>query len=443
MNFHERTTLRVNQQGRLEIGGIDSIDLAREFSTPLYVYDGAYIRRMMSVYRDALKEYEGGGRIYYASKAFSCMGMYALAKGEGLGADVVSGGELFTALKGGMPAEDLCLHGNNKLPREIEEGLDAKVGCFVVDSLYEADLLEEGAKRRNMRQKVLLRINPGVEAHTHAYVQTATPDSKFGFSVANGSAERMLAELLSRPHLDVWGFHCHIGSQIFEKESFVLAAEKCLAFAHDMKERLGFVLRELNLGGGLGVYYAEGDRCIEPEGYRVYLEALFEGVKRGCERYGLTLPRIDLEPGRSIVAEAGITLYTVGSVREIPGIRKYLAVDGGMFEAPRYALYGSKYTAVLANRAAETPTERVAIAGKCCESGDLLGVDFLLPAAKTGDLIALFSTGAYHYSMASHYNRNLIPPAVLAEGGRAEYLILPECYEDLTARDVIPKSLRK
>ena len=441
--IHTRDTLKINHAGHLEIGGADCVDLAQQFGTPLYVLDEEYIRRMMRVYRDTIaEEYDGNGLVLYASKAFSCKAIYAIAGQEDIGVDVVSGGELYTALQAGFPAEKMTLHGNNKLPHEICEALDCCVGMIVIDAQSEADLIEREAASRGIVQDVLIRINPGVEAHTHAYVQTATPDSKFGFSVANGAAEEMTAYVLSKPHLHLKGYHCHIGSQIFEKQSFVLAVEKNLAFMAQMKAKLGFEAEALNMGGGFGIWYAEGDAMIGTDGYAAYLRALLNTVKEGCEKLGLRRPYVYLEPGRSIVGEAGITLYTVGAIKEIPGIRKYIAVDGGMFDNPRYALYQSKYTAVLANRATEAPEELVAIAGKCCESGDLIGLDFELPKPRSGDILAVLSTGADNYSMASNYNRNLIPPVVLVKGGKAEYIVRPQSYEDIVRNDVIPERLR-
>lgn len=441
--IHTRDTLFVNEKGHLAIGGADCVDLAEQFGTPLYVFDERYIRRMMRIYQDTINaEYDGHGLVLYASKAFSCEAIYAIARQEGIGVDVVSGGELYTAKKAGFPAEKITMHGNNKLPHEISEALSCGVGMIVVDAHSEADLIEAEAKKRGIIQDVMIRINPGVEAHTHAYVQTATPDSKFGFSVANGAAEEMTGYVLSKPHLRLRGYHCHIGSQIFEKQSFVLAVQKNLAFMAEMKAKLGFEADSLNMGGGFGIWYAEGDAMIDVEGYADYLKALLSTIKEGCKTLGLRLPFVYLEPGRSIVGEAGITLYTVGAIKEIPGIRKYVAIDGGMFDNPRYALYQSKYTAVLANRAAEEPTELVSIAGKCCESGDLIGTDFNLPAAGTGDILAVLSTGAYNYSMASNYNRNFIPPAVLVKDGKADYIVRPQSYEDLVRNDVIPDRLK-
>ena len=441
--FHTRDTLKVNEKGHLEIGGADCTELAAQFGTPLYVFDEAYIRQMMRVYRDTIEEeYDGNGLVLYASKAFSCEAMYAVADSEGLGADVVSGGELYTAMQAGFPAKKIVMHGNNKLPYELSYALDCGVGTIVVDAAAEADFLDSIAGKREIVQDILIRINPGVEAHTHAYVQTATPDSKFGFSTQSGAAEAFTRYVLGKKHLRLAGYHCHIGSQIFEKQSFVLAVQKDLAFMAQIKRTLGFEAEVLNMGGGFGIWYTDEDAKIPPEGYREYLRALIAAVRTGCETYGLKLPFLNLEPGRSIVGEAGITLYTVGAIKEIPGIRKYLAIDGGMFDNPRFALYQSKYTAVLANRADEAPTEIVALAGKCCESGDLIGTQFNLPKAKIGDLIAVLSTGAYNYSMASNYNRNFIPAAVLVKDGSAEYIVKPQTYEDLVRNDVIPERLK-
>lgn len=440
--MNTRDTLKVNESGHLEIGGADCTELAKQYGTPLYVLDEAYIRAMMRVYRDALDKEYGNGLVLYASKAFSCTAVYAIAKQENIGADVVSGGELYTAMQAGFPAEKIYMHGNNKLPQEIAYALDCKVGVIVVDAYSEADLIDSEAKKRGIVQNVIIRINPGVEAHTHAYIQTAKTDSKFGFSIADGTAEKMTAYVLSKKSLRLCGYHCHIGSQIFEKQSFVLAAEKNLKFIAEMKQSLGFEAEILNLGGGFGIWYNDEDVKIDAEGYADYLRVLIDAVRKGCKRYGLKEPKLVIEPGRSIVGEAGITLYTVGAIKDIPNVKKYIAVDGGMFENPRYCLYQSKYTAILANRANEAPTEFVSVAGKCCESGDLIGVNMNLPEAHTGDILAVLSTGAYNYSMASNYNRNFIPPVVLVKDGKASYIVKPQTYEDLTRNDVMPDYLK-
>ena len=442
--MNERESLKINSRGHLEVGGADCVALAQEFGTPLYVFDEVYIRKMMRVFRDTLKsKYSGESKVLYASKAFSCKAIYKIAAQEGIGIDVVSGGELYTALQTDFPAKNICMHGNNKLDYEIGEALDAGIGLIVADAYSEIDKINAEAEKRGVCQSILLRINPGIEAHTHAYVQTATTDSKFGFSIQNGEAERATVYAMQYKNVKLLGYHCHIGSQIFEKQSFVLAAVKCMDFAARMHAKHSFELKTLNLGGGFGVWYTDEDKKIAPEGYAEYIEALIQAVEERAATHGLPLPTLLLEPGRSIIAEAGITLYTVGAIKEIPGVKKYVAIDGGMFENPRYALYQSKYTPILANRAEETATEIVSIAGKCCESGDIIAVDVNLPKAQSGDILAVLSTGAYNYSMAMNYNRNKVPPCVLVKEGKAEYIVRPQTYEDLVRNDVIPERLQK
>lgn len=441
--MNERATLKINAKGHLEIGGADAVDLAKEFGTPLYVFDEAHIRAMMRVYKNTIEsEYGGNGQVLYASKAFSCKAIYAVARDEGIGIDVVSGGELYTAVKAGFPAKSAYMHGNNKLESELEFALDSGIGNIVVDSFREAEILNNLAKSRNIKQNVLVRINPGIEAHTHAFVQTARTDSKFGFSVGDGAAKEIIKHVLGLENLILRGYHCHIGSQIFEKQSFVLAAEKVINFSATVKKELNFEAAEINLGGGFGVWYSGDDPKLKIADYAEYLKALINAIKSKCAEHGLKLPYLLIEPGRSIVGEAGVTLYTVGAIKDIPGVKKYVAVDGGMFDNPRYALYQSKYTVLLANRANDECTEKVSVAGKCCESGDLIAVDVPLPEAKSGDIMAVLSTGAYNYSMASNYNRNFIPAAVLVNGGKAEYIVKPQSYEDLVRNDVVPERLK-
>ena len=441
MNY--RDTLKVNAAGHLEIGGMDTTELAKKFGTPLYVLDEKYIRDMCSAYRAALEEnYAGNGLVLYASKAFSCMAIYKIADEEKIGIDVVSGGELFTALKAGFPADKIYMHGNNKLQSELAMAVENGVGCIVVDSFSELDSIDVFCERKGIVQRVLIRVNPGVEAHTHHFVQTAKTDSKFGFSLADGTAEQVSLYALSKKHLRLEGYHCHIGSQIFERESFCLAADKMLAFMAEMKMRHAFEAETLNLGGGYGIWYSEGDARYSVSDYSQYLKTVIAEVKRKACEYGLKEPYLLVEPGRSIVGEAGITLYTVGTIKDIPGVKKYVAVDGGMFENPRYALYQAKYTAVLANRANEEAAEIVSVAGKCCESGDIVCANVSLPPAKPGDLLAVLSTGAYNYSMASNYNRNLVPPVVLVRNGKADYIVKPQTYEDLIRNDVVPGYLK-
>lgn len=441
--MNERNTLKINSQGRLEIGGAEASQLAREFGTPLYVYDEDHIRNMIRAYkRTLLMEYNGNGMVFYASKAFACLAMYRIAQSEGIGVDVVSGGELYTALKAGVDPRNICMHGNNKLLSELAFAVDNNVGFIVIDSAEEADAIDSLAARKGIVQRVLIRINPGVEAHTHEYVQTARPDSKFGFGVADGSALRAVGNVLAKKHLHLSGLHCHIGSQIFEQSAFTAAAEKVMGFVRTVKDKCGYEIECVNFGGGFGVWYADGDLKLSPDDYGRYFGAIIKTVKAKAGAYGLKLPQIFIEPGRSIVGEAGITLYTVGAIKDIPGVRKYVSVDGGMFENPRYALYKSKYTALPADRAAEACTQTVTIAGKCCESGDLLIEDANLPKVHTGDILAVLTTGAYNYSMASNYNRNLIPAAVLVKDGKADCIIKRQTYDDLIKNDVIPQRLK-
>lgn len=443
MLMNERETLKINSKGHLEIGGADSVELANRFGTPLYVFDEAHIRNMMRVYKNTLEtEYGGNGQVLYASKAFSCMAIYAIAKQENIGIDVVSGGELYTALKAGFDASNIYFHGNNKLSDELELAVENEVGCIVVDSYREADILNLIAEKHNLTQSVLIRINPGIEAHTHAFVQTARTDSKFGFSVSDGAAEEMVKYILGKPNLRLKGFHCHIGSQIFEKQSFVLAAEKVMDFMADIKKKHSYNAETLNIGGGFGIWYNSEDPELKYNDYAEYLKALISAIRNKAKVHSLKEPYLVIEPGRSIVGEAGITLYTVGAIKEIRGVKKYVAVDGGMFDNPRYALYQSKYTVLLANRANEKCVEKVSVAGKCCESGDLIAVDVALPKAESGDIMAVLSTGAYNYSMASNYNRNLIPAAVLVKDGKAEYIIKHQSYDDIIRNDVVPGYLK-
>ena len=441
--MNSRKTLKANAAGHLEIGGCDALALAKEFGTPLYVYDEAYIRSMMRVFKETLnKDYAGHGNVLYASKAFSCLAMYRIANQEGIGCDAVSGGELYTALKAGFDATDIYVHGNNKTYDELVQAVEAGVGGIVIDSYREADVLDKIAADRNVKQKVLIRVNPGVEAHTHAFVQTARTDSKFGFSIRDNTALDYTKHVLSLKNLDLKGYHCHIGSQIFEKQSFSLAAQNMIEFMSTVKKEAGFEAEILNMGGGFGIYYTDEDPKFSVSDYTDYLLALINTVKEKSKELNFKLPYLLIEPGRSIVGEAGVTLYTVGSIKDIPGIRKYVAIDGGMFENPRYSLYQSKYTVIKAADVNAVNVQKVSIAGKCCESGDLIGVDIPLPEVESGDVLAVLSTGAYHYSMASNYNRNFIPQAILVKDGKAETIIKKQTFEDIVRNDVIPESLK-
>ncbi len=426
---------QINEQNHLTVGGMDTVDLAKEYGTPLYLLDENVIRENCRTYREAARRHFGADALpLYASKALCFAAMYRIAAEEGLGVDCVSGGELYTAKKAGFPAERIYFHGNNKTDRDIADALDMGVGTFVVDNIDELHALSEEACRRGMTQRILLRITPGIDPHTHRAIMTGNVDSKFGSAIVTGAAMEIVKEAIALKGIDLAGLHCHIGSQIFDIEPFSDAADIMIRFLSDIQRECGYELRELNLGGGLGVRYTEYDRPID---YAAAIGDIAAVVTGFCKTHGIPMPRVILEPGRSLVAAAGATLYTVGSVKEIPGFRTYVSVDGGMPDNPRYALYQSRYTALIANRAGDEKTERVTIAGRCCESGDLLGEDMELSPARRGDLLAVLVTGAYNYSMASHYNRLPKPPVVLIRDGKAKVAVRRETYEDLTRNDIL------
>lgn len=434
--MNQRTTLKINESGLLEIGGISCEKLAEDFGTPLYVMDQAYIENMCNAYKKALLNEYGDGMIAYASKAFSCKAIYRLVNQMGLGADAVSGGELFTAYSAGFPMEKIILHGNNKTLSELKLALELGVGYIVIDAYSEADQLDELCASLGKTQKVLIRINPGVEAHTHHFIQTANIDSKFGFSISDGGAEKIVKHVKSKTNLSLEGLHCHIGSQIFEEKSFVIAVEKMTDFYKKLKDDYNIEFNVLNLGGGFGIWYANGDSAKTYDEYANYVKIIAKSLNDCVTAKGIKKPFLILEPGRSIVGEAGLTLYTVGRIKEIKGVKNYIAIDGGMFENPRYALYQAKYTVVAPTKMNLPKNIVYSIAGKCCESGDIIAEDCTLPQIEEGDLLAVLSTGAYNYSMASNYNRNLIPPVVMVKNGVASYAVKPQTYEDLIKNDI-------
>ncbi|WP_373230428.1 diaminopimelate decarboxylase [Cohnella sp.] len=433
-------TSKINSKGHLEIGGCDVTDLAKEFGTPLYIVDEALVRQRAREFMEAFRATGLRHQVAYASKAFCVMAMCRVAEEEGMSLDVVSDGELYTALQAGFPAERIHFHGNNKTPEEIIMALEAGIGCFVADNFNELHLLNALAAEKGKRVNVLLRITPGVEAHTHDYISTGQQDSKFGFDLGNGSAFRAIETALSLPSLKVLGVHSHIGSQIFEVEGFRMAVEKVAAFAVEIRDKLDYTFTVLNLGGGFGIRYVEGDT---PLPLAVYVQAIADAIISTCSEANFPLPEVWIEPGRSIIGDAGTTLYTVGTSKDIPGVRKYIAVDGGMTDNPRPALYESKYEAVLANRANDTLNELVSVAGKCCESGDMLIWDLKLPEVQSGDLLAVFCTGAYNYAMASNYNRIRRPAVVFVKDGRADLVVARETYHNIVGNDIIPQRLQK
>ncbi|WP_018755259.1 diaminopimelate decarboxylase [Paenibacillus terrigena] len=433
-------TSQINSQGHLEIGGCDVTELKAQFGTPLYIVDEELVRKRCREYIAAFRESGLNFQVAYASKAFCVMAMCRLADEEGLSLDVVSDGELYTALQAGFPAHRIHFHGNNKTIEEIEMAIDARIGCFVVDNFIELHLLNSIAAEKAQRVNVLLRVTPGVEAHTHEYISTGQTDSKFGFDIGNGSAFVAVREASSLTNLDLLGVHSHIGSQIFEVEGFQMAVERVAQFALRVRDELNVIFKVVNLGGGFGIRYVEGDTPLQ---VAQYVKAITDGVKMHFAALGDTLPEIWVEPGRSIVGDAGTTLYTVGTSKEIPGVRKYVAVDGGMTDNPRPALYESKYEAILANRANEETVETVSIAGKCCESGDMLIWDLDLPKVNSGDLLAVACTGAYNYAMASNYNRIRRPSVVFAKDGQADIVVARESFDNIVGNDMIPERMKK
>lgn len=407
--------------------------LAAEFGTPLYVYDEATIRARCRAYRTALaSHYLAPAEVSYASKAFLCTAMAQLAAQEELGLDVVSGGELHTALRAGFPIERIHFHGNNKSPAELIAALEAGVGRIVVDNFFELETLGRLATERDVTAAVWLRLSPGVDVHTHEYRKTGLLDSKFGFPMSTGHAADAARQALAHPHLALVGLHAHIGSQILEIQPFLQTVEALLDFAAELAPH-GFALRELSPGGGLGVRYIPSD---PPAPIETYVQTVSQAVIKSCRASGLPLPRLMLEPGRSIVGPAGVALYTIGARKEIPGVRTYISVDGGMADNPRPALYGARYTALLADKADHPPAEVVTIAGKFCESGDVLIRDVCLPRAEPGDLLAVPVSGAYNLAMSSNYNLAPRPAAVLVHHGQAHVILRRETYDDLARRDL-------
>ena len=426
--------LDLNGAGHLTIGGCDTLEMARAYGTPLYVMDEAQVRRGCREYKAAIEKYYGGyGLPLYASKAFSCREICRIAHQEGLGLDVVSAGELHTALAAGFTPEKMYFHGNNKTPFELDYALRSRVGQIVLDNFTELEQLNRMAASKNLRPRVLLRIKPGIDAHTHEFIRTGQIDSKFGFALETGEAMQAARAAVQAENLELVGVHCHIGSQIFDAAPFELAAEVLLGFLAQVKNELGAQLIQLNLGGGMSIHYAEDD---DAQPAAVYFEKVAAVLRSRCTQLGLRLPFLLLEPGRSIPGPAGITLYTVGAVKDIPGVRRYVTVDGGMGDNPRYMMYGAKHTVLCAGRAGEDPSDTVTVAGRYCESGDLIQEFAKLQPVRPGDTLAVLTTGAYNYSMASNYNRVPRPPVVMVTNGRPRVIVKGEGLEDMDRLDV-------
>ncbi len=428
------SNLGINEKGNLTICGHDTVELAKEYGTPAYIMDEDMIRQNCRAYKNALEANFGKNSMpLYASKAFSCKRIYKIADEEGIGIDVVSGGELYTAHKAGFPMEKVFFHGNNKTNADIEFALDCKIGYFVVDNTEELIALNEIAGNRGIEQKILLRITPGIDPHTHKAVITGNVDSKFGSAIVTGQAMEIVKHAISLPNIDFCGIHCHIGSQIFECEPFTDAAEIMIKFIKQIKDETGDEIKILNLGGGMGVKYIDEDPFID---YAKNIGIIAKKIKEFAESNNIKMPIILMEPGRSLVAAAGLTLYTIGSVKEIPDFTKYVSIDGGMPDNPRYALYQSLYTCIVANRANEKADYTCTIAGRCCESGDLIAENAKIAKPAKNDILAVLCTGAYNYSMASNYNRIPRPPVIMVSKNNKYIAVARESYEDLIRNDL-------
>ena len=421
------------ENGELNISGVGVSELKAQYGTPLYVYDENMLVNQCRTFINNFKSSRFKTEVLYASKAFSCLEVLRIVSREGLGVDVVSLGEIHTAYKAGYDMKRAYFHGNNKTREELQYALEVGVGTIVIDNDYEYEMINEIVRESGNTVDVLLRINTGIDAHTHEYIKTAKDDSKFGYSVYDETIYDLIADINNQSNLNFVGFHSHIGSQIFEKTSFFEAVKVVMEFTRRVQERLGLTISVLNLGGGFGVYYTEEDRPFElAEFLREYIEV----VERESDNFGLDLTKVVIEPGRSLTCNAGSTLYSVGGVKKTFAGREYVFVDGGMADNPRYALYKAKYEAMIANKMNEEADTTYTVAGKCCESGDMLVMDAKLPKAEQGDLLLVSSTGAYNYSMSSNYNRLPKLPVVFVKDGTSRLVVKGETLEDLIRQDI-------
>lgn len=423
------------KDGVLFFAGQDTVQLATEYGTPLYLMDENKIREKCRIYKNAFEKHFGpGSRPLYASKACCFKRMYEIMKEEGMGIDVVSSGEIYTALKAGYDISQAYFHSNNKTDEDIRFAIANGIGYFVADNAEEVIAVEAEAAKKGIRQKLLLRLTPGIDPHTYEAVATGQVDSKFGSAIETGQAEEIVKFTLAQPHIDLVGFHCHVGSQVFGEDVFERAVVVMLQFIAEMKEKLGYTAPVLDLGGGYGVRYVESDPYLDIDTKIGEVAAV---AKKTCKELGLALPEIHMEPGRSIVADAGMTLYTVGTVKQIPGYKNYVSIDGGMTDNPRFALYGSEYTCLPADKMDEDCDFSCSVVGRCCESGDIIQEGVMMPSSmKRGDLVAVCTTGAYNYSMASNYNRLGRPPVVMLKDGESYLAVRRESFEDLCRNDI-------
>ncbi|MCH7484842.1 MAG: diaminopimelate decarboxylase [Chloroflexi bacterium] len=428
-------TAEVTPEGHLALGGCDAVDLAKEFGTPLYVFDEEELRATCRAYREAFASRYEQSAVVYAAKAYLGRWLAALVAEEGLGMDVVSGGELAVARSAGFPLERVLFHGSNKSAQELREAVDAGIGRIVIDNFHELGLLDDVAGGLGKRQPVLVRVSPNVDPHTHVKTTTGVLDTKFGFAIEGGQAEEAVVQALARSNLELLGLHCHLGSPIFELDPYRQANDVMIAFAARMGERHGLELREYSPGGGFAVQVLRGEPAPSPGDYA---EAVVDSLRAALAREGLGEPSLTVEPGRAIVARAGVALYTVGARKELPGVRTYVSVDGGMADNIRPPMYDSQYAGIVANKPLDERRETITVAGKYCESGDILLKDADLPPLEPGDILALPASGAYNLPMASNYNAGLRPPVVLVRDGEAKLMRHRETYEDLTRADVWP-----
>lgn len=437
-NMEHWDKLQINEKGHLLLGRCDTVELAKKFGTPLYVMEEDKIRDICKSYYKSLKSRNINGMVAYANKAFCNTAMCKIVEQEGLGLDVVSGGEIYTALNAGFPMEKVYFHGNGKSYDELNFAVQSGIGCIVLDNFHEISMLESICALQGKTQRVMVRIKPCIEAHTHDYIKTARDDAKFGFGINDGDGMKAVKQAFNGKNITLAGIHCHIGSQIFELEPFKMAVDVMLNFVKAVREETGFEIPEINFGGGYGIHYLKSDDPLKPW---EYVETMLDELKKVCSEKGIKVPRFVIEPGRSICGEAGTTLYTVQAIKEIPGILTYANVDGSLADNPRPALYQAKYTCVVANKVNAPQDKTMTIAGRSCESSDLLIKNAAIADAKEGDILAVFSTGAYNYSMASNYNRLPIPAVVLVKDGKAELMVKRQSYEDLVKNDTIPSWL--
>lgn len=419
--------MKVDDLNHLVIGGVSAVEISKKYGTPVNVYDLTLIKEKIKTFKNAFSKYENKTQVAYASKAFSSLALFEVLAEEDVSLDVVSGEELYLALKAGFEKSRIHFHGNNKSYEELKTAISEQIGCIVVDNFYEIVMIEKLVNELNVTIDILLRVTPGVEAHTHEYITTGQADSKFGFDLASGQVDQAIKQIKEIENINMIGLHSHIGSQIFEVEGYEIVIEKLLQKASEWKKMYDFNLKVLNVGGGFGIKYTDDDSPLPLD---KYAKAIIRSVRTHSAANNLNLPEIWIEPGRSIVGEAGTTLYTVGTEKDIPQIRKYVSVDGGMADNIRPALYQAKYSGVLANKVVNLNEEVVSIAGKACESGDMLMWDVVLPQPKPGDILAMFSTGAYGYAMASNYNRLTKPAVVFIENGNDFLAIRRETVED-------------